>query len=98
MDGDIFKIHGVDTYGELYGSSMAPTIMKGDTVVSERFSGQDLDSGMIVKANISGQMVIHRIVNSHQRDGWIALSGDSADGVQKVKTEQVTHVVKAVVY
>jgi hypothetical protein len=53
---------------------------------------------MIVRANISGQIVIHRIVNDHQRHGWVGLSGDSADSVQRIKTEQVTHVVKAVVY
>jgi hypothetical protein len=39
---DTFKIHNIDAYGELYGSSMAPTIMDGDTVISEKFDGQDL--------------------------------------------------------
>ncbi len=77
---------------------MAPTIMDGDTVIPEEFDGQDLQEGMIVRANISGQIVVHRIVGNYQEQGWLKLSGDSEDSVQRVKTEQVTHVVKAVVY
>jgi len=89
---------GIDQYGHYYGGSMAPSLMQDDRLLVEKYTDQELDTGMIVRVRISGQNVIHRIVSDHGPDGYIILSGDNSDARQRVKISQVTHVVKGVVY
>jgi len=96
---DTYKVHGIDAYGELYGSSMSPSIMDGDIVLSEKYEGQELQEGMIVryKTDDSGP-IIHRIVGDYQSRRYVITSGDGFDSKQKVKLDSITHIVKGVIY
>jgi len=95
---DSIEVEGVDDYGRFYGGSMAPSLMEDDVLLVEEYSSQELTTGMIVRAKIDGQNVIHRVVSDHGPDGYLVLSGDNSDAKQRIKIGQVTHVVKGVVY
>ena len=94
-----YSIKNIDAYGELYGSSMSPSIMDGDIVLSEEFEGQDLQEGMIIRftTDDSGP-IIHRIVGDYSPQGYVYTSGDRTDSREKVELENITHIVKAVIY
>ena len=99
--GDSLKIKGVDAYGELYGSSMAPGIMDGDKVFSKKFSEAfDLEEGMIVRyRNVDNEgFTIHRIVGNYQSQGYVVTSGDRSNSMEKVSLGRISHVVLGVVY
>lgn len=97
--GDGFvRINDVDVAGQLYGSSMSPSIMNEDVVVSKDFSGQSLQEGMIIRYKKDNRTMIHRIVGDYQSQGYVVASGDRTDEMEKVKLEEITHVVKAVIY
>lgn len=99
MSDDVFKVHGVDAYGKGFGSSMAPSIMSGDIVISERFTDQSLEEGMIIRfKNGDGGFTIHRVTGVYTGQGFVLASGDTASGQEKVDLSRVTHVVKGVVY
>ena len=98
LNHDSIEVEDVDNYGRYYGGSMSPTLMEDDRLLVEEYSNQELETGMIIRARIQDQNVIHRIVSDHGPDGYVVLSGDSSDAKQRVKISQVTHVVKGVVY
>lgn len=98
-ESDTYSVHGVDATGELYGSSMAPSIMDGDVVLSEEYSGQELSEGMIIRfESESNGPIIHRIVGNYVEQGFVYTSGDRIDSREKVDLNQISHVVKGVVY
>lgn len=99
LEGDTFKVEDIDAYGRIYGSSMAPSIMQDDKVISTKFDDQDLEHGHIIRyTNSFGTAVIHRVVGDYQRHGYVMASGDNSDRREKVNTSEITHIVKGVIY
>jgi hypothetical protein len=96
---DTLTIQSIDAVSHVYGSSMAPSIMHGDQLLLTKYRGRDLETGEIIRFKDSKDgYTFHRIVGDYEERGYVQTQGDAVDSYQHVRLENVTHVVRGVVY
>jgi len=97
--GDTLEVENIDITGKLYGNSMHPSIMDGDTVLLTEFNGQELEQGMIIRfKNQQGTYMIHRVWGNYQPIDYVMTKGDNNENMERVNVSQVTHVARGVLY
>lgn len=102
LNGDDFCIDNIDTYGEIVGLSMQPTIFTGNILIEKKYRNEDLDEGDIIRFKREDGYAIHRIKGDYtdlENYGYFITQGDNNrydDG--KVYPENITHIVIGVLY
>lgn len=82
------------------GMSMRPTIFTGNTVLLDKYEGEEIGAGQIIRyRSENGGYIIHRVrANYLDTEGYLMVKGDNTDSSEKVEKEQVTHIVEGVLY
>ncbi len=90
-------ISGIDDFGQLTGASMQPTIFEGNTLIEEKYSGQDLFPGDIVRyTSTGGQAVIHRVRAVYNET--VHVQGDNLEEGEIINKVQITHIVLGLIF
>ena len=63
---------GKDVTIRIKGNSMRPFLKEDDTVILKPFKLKELKKGLIVLAQLNGQMVLHRVVKYDNAKIWLA--------------------------
>lgn len=99
LQGETLKIGGIDSYGEITGRSMNPSIQDGDILFFTEYTGQDLEQGIVIRFNNSnGAATAHRITGNYQDLGYVVTSGDNLDSEEYVELNDITHIAKGEIY
>lgn len=90
----------IDDARPLYGTSMRPTIFSGHTLLLEEYTGQELEEGDIITFNTASGATAHRIEGDYtfRENGYYVTRGDNNDGREQVNPENITYIVKGVLY
>lgn len=96
--GQRLSIDDVDRLMNIYGSSMAPSIMEGDTLLLKKYEGQSLETGQIIAFDYNDKTVAHRIVGDYQQNGYVLTRGDNNEYSERTNISSINYVVKGVVY
>lgn len=93
-------VEDIDLTGKIYGTSMRPTMFSGHTMLLENYNNQELEEGDIIRFNTQSGAVAHRIEGdySFREEGYYLTRGDNNDGREKISPENITHIVKGVLY
>lgn len=91
-----FTVEDVDGYGVGYGYSMRPTIFDGNTILYKNYTGQDLDSGMIVSYDREGESVTHRIRGVYK--GSVTVQGDNTDNWESISKSDIDLIALGVLF
>lgn len=99
MTAGNLNIDGVDSVMDTYGSSMAPTVMQDDKLLIQNYNNEkDLETGQIISFESGNGQTFHRIVGDYEERGYVLTRGDNNDYSEKVNLENVSYIVKGVVY
>lgn len=98
LSGDELEVEDVDSYGEIYGSSMEPTLFNENTVIVREYTTQDIDQGDIVRYSDEDNYVIHRVTGDYEDEGYVMTKGDNNVGSEKVLVEDIEHIIVGVLY
>lgn len=99
IEGNNLIVEDIDVCGQLYGSSMQPTIYTGYTICSTEYHSQELKEGMIIRyKRAEDAYTIHRVNGDYRKQGYIQTQGDNRFQPETVETSNITHIVKAVLH
>lgn len=89
----------VDATSKPEGASMRPSIYSGNTVLLKNYTGENLESGQIIRYQSGAGHTIHRITASYDdTSGHVLTKGDNNDEPERVKVSTITHVAVGVLY
>lgn len=89
----------VDALVRPEGKSMRPTIFSGNTLLMQEYTGETLSEGQIIRFRNGDGYTVHRIEGVYTTSSGIYLTrGDNNDASERVNQEDITHVVKGVLF
>lgn len=93
--GDNVVIGGVETK-DFLGVSMIPTIFSRNTLIVKEYRGGELTEGIIVVADVNGELFAHRIVAVYNDE--IILLGDNVNRINKIKKEDILYIIEGILF
>jgi hypothetical protein len=92
-----FLINSADDYGLFNGPSMQPAIFDQNILIEQKYNGQELEEGMIIRfLRDNDQGVIHRVRADYGERVYV--QGDSLKEGEIISKDRITHIVIGVLF
>jgi len=90
-------INSADDYGLFNGPSMQPVIFDQNILIEQKYNGQELEEGMIIRfLRDNNQAVIHRVRADY--GDRVYVQGDALKEGEIISKDQITHIVIGVLF
>ena len=81
------------------GKSMQPTIFSGNMALLQRYDGEEIEEGQILRYTKGDSAAIHRVqANYLDTGGYLLMRGDNNRFSERIEKSQITHRVVGILY
>ena len=91
-------VPSADDFGKIKGDSMIPMMFENNTFLIERYKGQEIKVGQIIRFNYFGQETVHQVIEIKEGKYLTKGIGNSREDFYWIEEDDILEIVLGTLY